>query len=85
MIINSAFILCFSSAGAPIKGQMCVTQVLRVPPVKPPSSSQDKDREEDGTVTVAMPSGLKERWKPFGWSKSMLVYVWCMEDCYLPY
>ena len=51
------------SVGPSFSGQAHVFQSVDVPPVEIPTPGSKKQME--------VPEGLRQRWKPFGWSKVM--------------
>lgn len=45
-----------------VRGEISLLQTVDIPEV-------DISQVEDSTDRVVVPVGLKQRWKPFGWSK----------------
>ena len=49
--------------GPRLEGQVCVQQSVDILPV------DNTDFPTEGSKMVEVPRGLKQRWKPFGWSE----------------
>lgn len=65
--------MCPLLVGPPICGEVLLQQAVVLSEVKVPEADKSTDK-------VPIPVGLKQRWKPFGWSKcciyKCIIYVY---------
>lgn len=60
-----------------VRGEISLLQTVDIPEV-------DMSQVENSNDKIVVPVGLKQRWKPFGWSKLITIHTLIHSFCFFP-